>query len=500
MEYKELSDFKTRDKVYAQLSWKDIYVEFPASKKSDSKTIVLNSKGYVRPSEFLVIMGPSGAGKTTLLNVLSQKNMGKLKITSGVVQLNNIDIDKINYKNTLGFVPQDDIVLEVLTPRETLQFSADLTLNIPRQERQKKVEKLLEDLGILSCADTKIGGRFLRGISGGEKKRTSIGVELISDPPILFLDEPTTGLDSFTAESIIKLIDRQAKEYNRTIISTIHQPNSQIFNLFDRLLLLSKGKTVYFGRAEKAARHFEGLGFPVPKNFNPADHYMTVLSKENLDSSNLDTRVSMMHTSFHQTFESEANQEHMPIPEPYSKAPLLQKWGTLVNRSILTTVRNPLVIKAKLAKIVIQGAFIIAAFYDLSTSTDQLRDRDGALFLLLGISIFEAMSSNITSSNSYTVQLHKPLFYREYSCRKYGVLPFFLTINLVDAPFDLIFVIGFISISYWPLGLNDHTENFFLCMMVLLLCALVGASYGLLISAIAPNLLASLSLSPVFYM
>lgn len=497
MEYKELSDFKTQDRVYAQLSWKDIYVEFPASNGNDGRTIISNSKGYVRPGEFLVIMGPSGAGKTTLLNVLSQKSMGKLKITSGSVQLNNIDISKINYKNTLGFVPQDDIVLEELTPRETLQFSADLTLDIPKKQRQEKVEKLLEDLGILSCADTKIGGRFLRGISGGEKKRTSIGVELVSDPPILFLDEPTTGLDSFTAESIIKLINRQAKEYNRTIISTIHQPNSQIFNLFDRLLLLSKGKTVYFGRAEKAAIHFEGLGYPVPKNFNPADHYMTILSKENLDSTNLDTRIARMQSSFHQSFVSEANEEQISIPEPYSKASLLQKWGTLFNRSLLSTVRNPLVIQAKLAKIVIQGAFLIAAFYDLDTSLTQLRDRDGALFVLLSIGVFEGMSSNINASNLYTVQLNKPLFYREYSCRKYGVLPFFLTVNLINIPFELIFIIGFVSISYWPMGLNDHVENFFLCVLVLVLCTLVGGSYGLMISSIAPNIQTSMALSPV---
>lgn len=224
MDYLNPSRNSFSDRVHSQLMWHDLSVLMNASRKLPDRCILNKSRGYVRPGEFLVIMGPSGAGKTTLLNVLSHRSLGNLKITEGEITLNNCDINSIDYKSIIGFVPQDDILLRVLTPRETFNFTAELTLNIPKYLRDEKVENLIAALGLTNCADTKIGGGFIRGISGGEMKRTSIGVELISDPPILFLDEPTTGLDSFTAESIIKLINNQAKLDRRTVISTIHQP------------------------------------------------------------------------------------------------------------------------------------------------------------------------------------------------------------------------------------------------------------------------------------
>lgn len=386
------------DRVDSQLMWHDLSVLINPSSKQPSRLILNKSRGYVRPGEFLVIMGPSGAGKTTLLNVLSQRSLGNLKIREGEITLNNCDINSIDYKSIIGFVPQDDILLELLTPRETFYFTAELTLKIPKYLRDEKVEKLIAALGLSSCSDTKIGGGFLRGISGGEKKRTSIGVELISDPPILFLDEPTTGLDSFTAESIIKLINNQAKLDKRTVISTIHQPSSQIFSQFDRLLLLSKGETVYFGKAEKAVNFFERMGFPVPKNFNPPDHYMSVLSKEDTLGKPLDDRIRTLSASFTQSFKPKPT-ESILIPNHYSGVTYLQKLKTLLNRAFLVTLRNPLVIRAKIGKVIPMVLIMMGLFWGISTNIYKLRDRDGALYVGMLVIIYESLQSNIILCN-----------------------------------------------------------------------------------------------------
>jgi len=124
---------------------------------------------------------------------------------------------------------------------------------------------------------------LIKGVSGGERKRTSVGVELITDPSLIFLDEPTTGLDSFTATSVMEMLRDMAKKENRTVISTIHQPNSDIFELFDYLSLLARGKTIYFNHANKSVDYFTGIGFQCPEMSNPCDYFMSMMSIESIE-------------------------------------------------------------------------------------------------------------------------------------------------------------------------------------------------------------------------
>jgi len=136
--------------------------------------------------------------------------------------------------------------------RECLEFAARLKLPGSEDQKLARVNELITILKLKKCESTHIGGPLVKGVSGGERKRTSIGVELITDPSLIFLDEPTTGLDSFTATSVMETLGLLAKDQGRTVISTIHQPNSDIFEMFDRLLLLAKGKIIYFNEASKS--------------------------------------------------------------------------------------------------------------------------------------------------------------------------------------------------------------------------------------------------------
>jgi len=173
-----------------------------------------------------------------------------------------------------------------MTVRECLTFAARLKLEGTEVEKESRVNNLIQLLKLTKCQNTRIGGPLVKGVSGGERKRTSIGVELITQPSLIFLDEPTTGLDSFTATSVMETLGNLARFENRTVISTIHQPNSDIFEMFDRLLLIAKGKIIYQNLANKSVDYFAGIGYPCPELSNPCDFFMATMSKESIEFDN----------------------------------------------------------------------------------------------------------------------------------------------------------------------------------------------------------------------
>ncbi|WEW59685.1 FAD-dependent urate hydroxylase [Emydomyces testavorans] len=240
----------------------------------NGKQILSGIRGIARPGQVTAIMGASGAGKTTFLDILARKN--KRGIVQGNFYVNGEKVDDNEYRNVVGFVDQEDTMLPTLTVHETILTSALLRLprdmsNIVKEQRVFEVEK---QLGIYSIKDQIIGsaeGKG-RGISGGEKKRVSIACELVTSPSILFLDEPTSGLDAFNAYNVIECLVNLSKTYNRTVIFTIHQPRSNIVALFDQLILLAKGRTVYSGSFLGCQPYFNHIGYACPPGFNIADY------------------------------------------------------------------------------------------------------------------------------------------------------------------------------------------------------------------------------------
>jgi ABC-type multidrug transport system ATPase subunit len=165
--------------------------------------------------------------------------------------------------------------MDTLTVYETIMQSALLRLpeKMPLFMKKRRVNETMMELGIVGIANRKIGSSGKRGISGGEKRRVSIACELVTSPSILFLDEPTSGLDSYNAYNVIECLVNLARDYNRSVVFTIHQPRSNIYALFDQLILLSKGRLVYSGPAQQEAiKHFSSLGFECPLGFNIADY------------------------------------------------------------------------------------------------------------------------------------------------------------------------------------------------------------------------------------
>jgi ABC-type multidrug transport system ATPase subunit len=257
-----------------ELIWKGINICAKPKKASEQKkTLLTNVNGGVKSGEALAIIGASGAGKTTLLNFLSRKiEATSLQIT-GQVHLNGEPIEDDKFMSITSYVMQDDILEPMMSPAEILLFTALLKLHLPKRDIDAKVKGMIQDLHLVKCQNTRVGNNLSRGVSGGERKRTSIGVELISDPKIIFLDEPTTGLDSYNAFEVISLL-RTLAEKGKIIIFTIHQPSSEIYQLLDKLCILALGKTVYFGPQEMCFDHFEACKIPVPLNYNPFEHFI----------------------------------------------------------------------------------------------------------------------------------------------------------------------------------------------------------------------------------
>jgi ABC-type multidrug transport system ATPase subunit len=238
------------------------------------KLILYNITGIVEPGEMMAIMGASGAGKTSFLDILARRN--KTGNVNGTFYVNGKSIGDREFRKVVGYVDQEDTLMPTLTVFETIMTSA--LLRLPREmsyeAKKGRVMETMSELGILGIKDCRIGNSAARGISGGEKRRVSIACELVTSPSILFLDEPTSGLDAYNAYNVIESLKTLARDYKRTIIFTIHQPRSNIYTMFDKLLLLASGNMVYSGPANFTTDYLDSIDHPCPAGFNVADYLL----------------------------------------------------------------------------------------------------------------------------------------------------------------------------------------------------------------------------------
>ncbi|CAJ1432089.1 unnamed protein product [Effrenium voratum] len=256
--------------------------------------ILKNVTGMAQPGKLTGVMGPSGSGKTTLLNVLSGrqrlKGYSRQRMTgndkqevhfSGDIYARGRPVSTSYFRGKTAYVFQDNALMDSDTPRECLEFSAYLRLsrNVSKSQRNQLVEKLLVDLHLEDAATVIVGGPLRKGLSGGQQKRVAVGVELISNPQMIFLDEPISGLDSYNAFTLMHTLHKLART-GVPVVLTIHQPSSEIYDLIDDVIFLAKGEVVYQGPRPGLFHHFDQLGFHCPANHCPADFVMFLIQKE----------------------------------------------------------------------------------------------------------------------------------------------------------------------------------------------------------------------------
>jgi ABC-type multidrug transport system ATPase subunit/ABC-type multidrug transport system permease subunit len=519
------------------LQWSNLTI----STKNNDRLILDNISGQTRSGESLAIMGSSGAGKTTFLNYLSKRFSSStgLKKVSGEIKFihNNID-QTLSLQQLSGYVTQDDILYEVLTPRELFHFAADMKLvNLSRISRKEKVEKLILQLGLEKCADTRVGDVMIKGLSGGEKKRTAIGYELITEPKILFLDEPTTGLDSINAMKVIKLITDEARENNRIIIFTIHQPSSEIFHLFDKLMLLASGKVVYCDKAVQAIEYFGKLNYSCPSHFNPAEFFIKILSKENKIVESLETdwkkikkrKISIKEENFNEnndkiisrksSFCSSSMDSSLILPQidekyiqeyeqqitnlsniyflnqklsdlnsyPKNNSPLnlpknniFKEFLILFSRNMKTSLRGATAYMLRISMTILNCLLVILVFNNLGKGENAVQDRNGCLFFLTS----SVVNANL-QMNLMTFTIEKPKFYKEQESKMYGVLPYFLSKTILEIPLQVVLSIISFFVTYFLAGLSTNSfENYFIFILTIFLTGYTGSTFAVFLSSL----------------
>lgn len=236
--------------------------------KKSPKMILQNVTGSIERGNLAAVMGGSGAGKSTFVNVL----MGKTSHTGGSVTINGVPGKIKRYKKLIGYVPQDDIVLPELTVYENILHSARIRL--PRTWKTAEIEahvtSVIDCLELSHVRDSLVGSVGKPVISGGQRKRVSIGMELAAAPMAIFLDEPTSGLDATAASSIMQTLKAIAR-LGISVIVIIHQPRMEIFEMLDNLILLGNGQIIYEGPEAEVKDYFEGIGYHFPEHSNHGD-------------------------------------------------------------------------------------------------------------------------------------------------------------------------------------------------------------------------------------
>ncbi|ROI62422.1 ATP-binding cassette sub-family G member 2, partial [Anabarilius grahami] len=463
----------------------------PCRKRGPEREILKNVSGIMKTG-LNAIMGATGSGKTSLLDVIAGRKDPR-GLRSGQVLVDNKVVTS-DLRLMSAYVVQDDVLMGTLTVRENLLFSGNLRL--PRKQystadKKKKVESIIQELGLEDCADTKIGTEFIRGVSGGERKRCSIGMELITSPTLLFLDEPTTGLDSNTANSIISLLHRLSRS-GKTIIFSIHQPRYSIFRLFDHLTLLHKGETVYAGPAGKAMDYFQSLGYECEAFNNPADFFLDITNGET--SSSMPTEKSLAELYRESQYCASINEELKciagpsdPSSEAKSKAPsyvtsffyqvcFIRKKSF---RATLNVLRNPQTSYAQMALNIIFALLIGLIYYQMPlTLPEALQNRIGAFFFLIINMVFGNLSAVVLFINERAIFVH------ENSGGYYRTSVYFLSKVFVDLlPNRIIPIFIFSSIAYYMMGLNPAFTSFLCFALTMSLVSLAGVSLAFLVSA-----------------
>ena len=249
------------------------------------RQILHEVNGRVSPGEVVALMGPSGSGKSTLLEIIGGRSSRSVRV-KGAILFDGAKMNKA-VKRRMAFVSQDDLLHQSLTVEESLTYIALLRLpkSWPKAKKLGRVERVIDVLRLDRARNTVIGnGTTQRGVSGGERKRTSVGCELLTNPSLMLLDEPTSGLDSTIALQLVQSL-RDLAHDGRAIITSIHQPSSRLLYQFDSILLLSEGRSMYYGSAAGCSSYFDALGFRVPLGISTSEFILDLASSECADPS-----------------------------------------------------------------------------------------------------------------------------------------------------------------------------------------------------------------------
>ncbi|KAI9007573.1 ABC-2 type transporter-domain-containing protein [Phycomyces nitens] len=469
-------------------SWQDIKYTVPI--KGGKLQLLNGINGIVKPGHLTALMGSSGAGKTTLLDVLARRKT--TGVVTGDVFLNGEALMN-DFERITGYCEQMDIHQPAVTVREALRFSAYLRQDesVPKAEKDEYVEKIIQLLEMEDISDAQIGMvEYGIGISVEERKRLTIGMELVGKPQLLFLDEPTSGLDAQSSFNIIRFI-RKLADAGWPVLCTIHQPSAILFGHFDHLLLLVRGgKTAYYGEIGPDARtmitYFESNGGPTcHPEANPAEYILEVVGAGTSGKATRDWSDVWAESREAKDLHDELtaiNQSSNKNPTRESRTYATSAWTQFKlvhNRMALAYWRAPDYNFGRFLNLVLTALINGFTYWKLGSSSSDLQNKIFALFS----TFIMAMTLIILAQPKFMTE--RLFFRREYASRYYSWFPWGISTVLVEIPYIFVFSAFFMFCFYWTAGMSTETEagGYFYIMFVFIV--LWAVTLGFVIAAAA---------------
>ncbi|KAL0081666.1 ABC-2 type transporter-domain-containing protein [Phycomyces blakesleeanus] len=469
-------------------SWQNVNYTVPV--KGGNLQLLTGINGIVRPGHLTALMGSSGAGKTTLLDVLAlRKTTG---VVEGEVYLNGEALMS-DFERITGYCEQMDIHQPAVTVREALRFSAYLRQDesVPRSEKDEYVEKIIQLLEMEDISDAQIGMVDQGvGISVEERKRLTIGMELVGKPKLLFLDEPTSGLDAQSSFNIIRFI-RKLADAGWPVLCTIHQPSAILFSHFDHLLLLVRGgKTAYYGEIGPDARimidYFESNGGPSchPES-NPAEYILEVVGAGTSGKASRDWAEIWAGSKESNALDAElaeirnaADKHPTRKPRTYASS-YWNQFKLVLGRMNLAYWRSPDYNFGRFLNIVVTALINGFTYWKLGSSSSDLQYKIFALFS----TFIMAMTLIILAQPKFMTE--RLFFRREYASRYYSWFPWTVSTILVEIPYILVFAAFFMFCFYWTAGMNPSSEACGYFYIIFIFIVLWAVSLGFVIAAVS---------------
>eukprot|EP00026_Physarum_polycephalum_P005293 Phypoly_transcript_05325.p1 GENE.Phypoly_transcript_05325~~Phypoly_transcript_05325.p1 ORF type:complete len:643 (+),score=84.35 Phypoly_transcript_05325:233-1930(+) len=458
-------------------------------------------------------MGGSGSGKTTLLNFLAMRLHPQTNLSEGGVTINGGAYTLATLKRVAGYVVQDDLLFANLTVQETLLYAARLRLpaSLTDAERQERVEETISKLGLGHCRDTIIGDELRRGVSGGERKRVCVGIELLLRPNVLLLDEPTSGLDSASALSLCETLKALAASGSCTVICTIHQPQSKIFNLFDELVVLNKGRVIYKGPKDEVLDFYAAAGLPCPEYTNPADHILDVITA--VPGSNQERIAQNIQQLEHQ-FQQKYGDEEVDDEDDKGKnksdhrihnalidwkpaklqprTPWTDQFKVLLRRSFKDTLRNRKVWISQAILTIVCAVLIGTVFLQIGNGQSSTTRRQPVLFFCV---INQGVFGALMVINMFPSE--RKIVLRERAAGTYKSSAYFMAKIAADTTLQIFLPILFSCIVYWLVGLQHDAGKFFIFTAFMILCSLTATSIALCVSAVCRTIPMAVAVLPM---
>ncbi|KAK6925893.1 ABC transporter family G domain [Dillenia turbinata] len=428
------------------------------------------------PSQILAIVGPSGAGKSTLLDILAARTSP----TSGTLLLNSSPLNPSTFRKLSAYVPQHDACLPLLTVSETFAFAASLL--VPRSSQIGAiVSSLLAELRLTHLAQTRLAHR----LSGGERRRVSIGLSLLHDPTVLILDEPTSGLDSTSACNVIQILRSITDSRYRTVILSIHQPSFKILSMIDRILLLSKGSVVHHGSLSSLEAFLHSNGFTVPPQLNPLEYAMELLNQ-------LQETKPISPPSLPSSPTSSSTISPNPVSpqteEIRYKSSRLHEILTLYNRFWKIIYRTRQLLLTNTLEALGVGLVLGTIYINIGFDKQGIEKRLG---------LFAFTLTFLLSSTTETLPIfisERPILLRETSSGVYRLSSHLIANTLVFLPYLLAIAIIYSVSVYFLVGLCASWQAFAYFVLVIWIIVLMANSFVLFLSSLAPNYIAGTSL------